>query len=194
VKNQVQVFTFALLASSLVMLSAMPLFNNNAAFAQGYDTYGDSSYSQYPTDDKKYECRTGPFEGFFTSSVEFCKHVKFDDKKRDTKIGPPSPQGPAGVNFINNTNLYFVEGNRVTSNTNIPPPQSNATCDDGDIVIEGGYQTFVNSIQNIRVLIDRPFTNLVDGTLDNRYVVSILGGDTPYQAFAYCFDNPPLRP
>ena len=32
----------------------------------------------YQTDDKKYECRTGPFEGFFVSSVEFCKHVKFD--------------------------------------------------------------------------------------------------------------------
>jgi hypothetical protein len=63
------------------MLSAMPLFNNNAAFAQGYETYGDNSYySQYPTDDKKYECRTGPFEGFFVGSVEFCKHVKFDKK------------------------------------------------------------------------------------------------------------------
>ena len=73
------IFTFGLLASSLVMLSAMPLLNNNrVAMAQGYETYGDSnSYSQYPTDDKKYECRTGPFEGFFVSSVEFCKHVKF---------------------------------------------------------------------------------------------------------------------
>ena len=63
------------------MLSAMPLFNNNVsntvAMAQGYDNYGDSYYSQYPTDDKKYECRTGPFEGFFVSSVEFCKHIKF---------------------------------------------------------------------------------------------------------------------
>ena len=49
--------------------------------AQGYDNYGDS-YSQYPTDDKKYECRTGPFEGFFVSSVEFCKHIKFDDKDK----------------------------------------------------------------------------------------------------------------
>ena len=72
--------------------------------AQGYDTYGDS-YSKYPTDDKKYECRTGPFEGFFVSSVEFCKHVKFNDNKdRDTKVGPqgppgpPGPQGPSGVN------------------------------------------------------------------------------------------------
>ena len=61
-------FTFGLLASSLVMLAVMPLFNNNnsllnTAMAQGYDNYGDSYYSQYPTDDKKYECRTGPAEG-----------------------------------------------------------------------------------------------------------------------------------
>jgi hypothetical protein len=60
--------------------------------AQGYY---DDSYSQYPTDDKKYECRTDLFEGFFVSSVEFCKHIKFDDKKdRDTKTGPQGPQGP----------------------------------------------------------------------------------------------------
>ncbi len=94
------ILTFGLLLSSLVMLSAMPLFNNNntVAMAQGYDNYYGDSYSQYPTDDKKYECRTGPFEGFFVSSVEFCKHVKFDDKKdhRDTKVGPPGPQGPPG--------------------------------------------------------------------------------------------------
>ena len=47
-------------------------------------TYGDSSYSTYQTEDKNYECRTGPFEGFFISRVEFCKHVKFDkDDKKD---------------------------------------------------------------------------------------------------------------
>src|SRR5688500_10970030 len=34
-------------------------------------SYGDT-YSEYKTKDKKYECRTGPFEGFFVSSVEFC--------------------------------------------------------------------------------------------------------------------------
>ncbi len=96
------VFTFVLLASSLVMLSVMPLFNNNnAAMAQGYDNYGDSSYSIYPTEDNKYECQTGPLEGFFVSSVEFCKHVKFDDKRDDdnnrTGIqGPPGPAGPPG--------------------------------------------------------------------------------------------------
>ena len=83
--NNKSVISFGLLLSSLVMLSAIPLFNNNnAAMAQGYN--GDSYYSQYPTDDKKYECRTGPFEGFFVSSVEFCKHIKFDDKKDDRKV------------------------------------------------------------------------------------------------------------
>jgi hypothetical protein len=61
-------------------------------------SYGD--YSEYKTKDKKYECRTGPFEGFFTSSVEFCdaKH-KFKDRDRDNRTGtqgPPGPAGPAG--------------------------------------------------------------------------------------------------
>ena len=102
------VFTFGLLASSLVMFAAMPFLNNNSFFsntamAQGYDAdyYGDSSYSKYPTDDKKYECRTGPLEGFFTSSVEFCKFNIFDkdDRKdiRDNKVGPQGPPGPAGA-------------------------------------------------------------------------------------------------
>ena len=107
-----QLFTFGFLLSSLVMLVLVPFLNNNSflsnpAMAQEYDKYGDSSYSQYPTDDKKYECRTGPFEGFFVSSVEFCKHVKFDkdDRKdnRDNRTGtqgPSGPQGPAGPQGI----------------------------------------------------------------------------------------------
>jgi hypothetical protein len=90
------------------MLSVMPIVNNNnnsifnAAMAQGYDNYGDR-YSKYPTDDKKYECRTGPLEGFFTSSVEFCKHVKFDNDRKDNRDnrtgtqGPPGPPGPPGA-------------------------------------------------------------------------------------------------
>jgi hypothetical protein len=99
------VYTFGLLASSLVMLSIMPVLNqqqnsfSNTALAQEYDKYGDSYYSTYQTDDKKYECRTGPFEGFFVSSVEFCKHIKFDDKRkdfRDNKTGIQGPQGPPG--------------------------------------------------------------------------------------------------
>ena len=108
--NNKSVLSFGLLASSLVMLSAIPLLNsnNNVAMAQGYDIYRENSYySQYPTDEKKYECRTGPFEGFFVSSVEFCKFNKFDDKKDDRKDvnrdnrtgtqGPPGSPGPTGA-------------------------------------------------------------------------------------------------
>jgi len=51
------VFTFGLLASSLVMLAIMPFLNNNnsvsnTAMGQEYDKYGDSYYSTYQTDDK----------------------------------------------------------------------------------------------------------------------------------------------
>ena len=64
----------------------MPFLNHNNSFfnsamAQEYNNYDDNKYSQYPTEENKYECRTGPFEGFFVSSVEFCK-FKFDDRKR----------------------------------------------------------------------------------------------------------------
>jgi hypothetical protein len=103
--NNKSVLSFALLLSSLVMLSAIPIFNNNnAAMAQGYDIYRENSYySQYPTEDKKYECRTGPFEGFFVTSVEFCKFNKFDDRKddrkdsRDNRTGTQGPPGATGA-------------------------------------------------------------------------------------------------
>ena len=51
---------------------------------------------------KKYECRTDPFEGFFTSSVEFfnAKH-KFKDRDRDdNRTGTQGPPGPAGTQGI----------------------------------------------------------------------------------------------
>jgi len=85
------------MAASVIMLLSFAnttnLFSNTVAMAQGSDA--DNSYSSYPTNDKKYECRTGPFEGFFVSSVEFSKHIKFDNKNdRNNKVGP---QGPAGL-------------------------------------------------------------------------------------------------
>jgi hypothetical protein len=101
------------------MLAATPIVSLNGvskASAQGYDNYNyysDDSYSQYPTDDKKYECRTGPFEGFFVSSVEFCKHIKFDkdDRKdnRDNKTGPAGPRGPPGPSAASNDTQIICE-------------------------------------------------------------------------------------
>jgi hypothetical protein len=78
-----------LLMTSLIML--VPFGSTtiypNPAMAQ-YDNYEDDRYNEYPIDDKTYECRTGPFEGFFVSSVEFCKHIKFDDKddRKDNRV------------------------------------------------------------------------------------------------------------
>jgi hypothetical protein len=155
------------------MLVIMPFLNQNNSFlnvmGQEYDKYGDSSYSQYPTDDKKYECRTGPFEGFFVSSVEFCKHIKFDDRKdnRDNRNnnetgtqGPVGPQGPPGINgttgatgatgpqgppgitqLINGSNIYTVV-DLDRGNTTIVDPlflSGNPECDPEDFPLTGGY-------------------------------------------------------
>ena len=182
------ILTFGFLLSSLVMLSAIPLLNNNTvAMAQEYGKYGDSHYSQYPTDDKKYECRTGPFEGFFVGSVEFCKHIKFDkdndrkDNNRTGTQGPPGPAGPqgiqglpgstgapgatgatgatgqAGITTLNDTNLYTNSSFNFVSNG-----EQNftiATCDEGDALIHGGYQVFARDPINfnINVLAAVPF-------------------------------------
>ena len=95
-------FSLFLFIGSLIMLVPFTSINFSNVKAQEYGSYDDdydNSYSTYPTDDKKYECRTGPAEGFFVSSVEFCKHIKFDDRKdhaRDNQTGTQSPPGPPG--------------------------------------------------------------------------------------------------
>jgi hypothetical protein len=207
--------TFGVLITSLVMLAVTPLFNNNAAIAQGYDNYGDS-YSQYPTDDKKYECRTGPFEGFFVGSVEFCKHLKFDkdDRKDNNRTGPPGPAGPAGsqgiqglpgstgatgpagITTLNSTNVYFVQN----STTSVPPATSTLTiavCDPGDFVLNGGFNFFGSQRNNneiISIFADQPF---VDNILGEGWgAIATINGNTSsisLNVFADCFDNPPAH-
>ena len=155
------------------MLSAMPLFNNNnAAMAQGYDNnyYGDSnSYSQYPTDDKKYECRTGPLEGFFVSSVEFCKHVKFDDDKNRKDHNRDSGTGPAGsgnnnstlvntFNCINNNNININTDNNSSSSSGLQPIQDaiaqglNGTLDELSLNKTIVNLCFINDNDNITIV------------------------------------------
>jgi hypothetical protein len=71
-------------------------YDRQQSYNNGYDkspyfmdSYGDR-YNDHQDKINKYECRTGPFEGFFVSSVEFCdgKH-KFNDDNQ-VKIFPPS--------------------------------------------------------------------------------------------------------
>jgi hypothetical protein len=90
----------------LVPFTSTTYLFSNTAMAQGYNDNnynnyygGNDVYSKYPTEVNKYECRTGPFEGFFVSSVEFCKFTKFDDKddnKKDNNNNKTSQPGPAG--------------------------------------------------------------------------------------------------
>ena len=181
--------TFVLLASTLVMLSAMPLFNNNnAAMAQGYDNnyYGDSnSYSQYPTDDKKYECRTGPLEGFFVSSVEFCKHVKFDDDKNRKDHDRDSRTGPAGsgnnnstlvntFNCINNNNININTDNNSSSSSGLQPIQ--------DAIVQGLNGT-LDELSLNKTIINLCFIN------DNDNITIVDGGNEtePDLACEECF-------
>jgi hypothetical protein len=179
--------------------------------AQGYDNYGDS-YSQYPTDDKKYECRTGPFEGFFVSSVEFCKHVKFDDNKKDrdsNRIGPQGPpgskgdtgatgpqgiqgiqgpigpngtQGLQGPNQINSTSIYSVVGN-FSSTAPDGSALSIAMCNLGDTVLSGSY--LLNNAADA--------TSVSDFALPTQDGWASLATGTVFaavQTIAQCFDNP----
>jgi hypothetical protein len=268
------------------MLAAMPVLNqqngfSNTAMAQEYDDYyyGDNSYSTYATEENKYECQKGPLEGFFVSSVEFCKFNKFDkdDIKRDNNqtgtqgppgptgaTGPPGPagpqgpqgppgpaggqpdpqgpsgppgvpgpqgergltgltgptgpastvpgpqgpmgfngtQGPAGPNQINSTNLYLKVGNLVTSNLGSTVNErviSRATCDSGDIVIEGGYEISPLGAGSVPpfIIINGPTPTPSNPNIteeDQEYLVMGYGGGVTIQAYAFCFDNPPLRP
>ena len=233
--------------SSLVMLSAMPIVNNNnsilnAVMAQGYYNYGDS-YSQYPTDDKKYECRTGPLEGFFVSSVEFCKFNKFDkdDDRKDSREnrtgtqGPPGPQGPPGLNgtqgppgpagpagptgatgpqgeqgergltgatgptgmtgpaaVISNSSFYKTQG-EVEPLPSVDPASrtATATCDSGDIAIEGNF--FITQTEPqipMDYLITEYFTTNEEF---NEYTAKIEGVGATLETQALCLDLPPLH-
>ena len=168
----------------------------------------------YPTDNKKYECRTGPFEGFFVGSVEFCK-FKFIDKvdNRDNSTGtqgPPGPQGPPGAtgatgatgpqgppgatgpqspNQINSTSIYTVQGN-LSSTITTGSASAPARCDPGDTVLSGSY----SAVGSNRT------TSIQDNALPTQdgWITSALGPTTAIDAvniitFAQCFDNPPTH-
>jgi hypothetical protein len=124
-----------ILTSTLIILVPFTSINFSNVKAQEYgtfdDDYDDDRYSKYPTEVNKYECRTGPFEGFYVSSVEFCKHVKFDNDKerkdiRDNKTGTQGPQGPPGVNGTNGaTGATGPQGppGPAGANSTVPGPQ-----------------------------------------------------------------------
>jgi hypothetical protein len=205
-----KILYFGLFLIGSLLMSALTLNVNllSNAMAQEYDDYyGDSYYTAYPTDDKKYECRTGPFEGFFVSSVEFCKHVKFDNDRKDNRDnrtgtqGPPGPagpqgiQGPIGITPLNSSNIYRVDN----SSTSAPLSnftQASATCDPSDFTIDGGYNLFGSDIKDddsLITFIDQPRDVPFGGGWST--VITNIGNTSTVtlNVIAYCFDNPPFR-
>jgi hypothetical protein len=188
--------------------------------AQGY--YGDSSsYSQYPTDDKKYECRTGPAEGFFVSSVEFCK-FKFDNDRDDRKDnnrtgtqGPPGPAGPqgiqgiqgppgstgtpgaTGITFLNGTNLYRLVANSTIAGPDDASITSFAECDIGDAPVNGlsSYFPVANSNGTLSYTGTNVFLILVSNALPTGYITTVTDPAEfdEVQSLVTCFDNPPAH-
>src|SRR5688572_33509234 len=80
-KSVITHLSLILMMGALIILVPITSINFPNVKAQEYGAYDDDSYSTYPTEINKYECQTGPFEGFFVSSVEFCKFNKFDIEK-----------------------------------------------------------------------------------------------------------------
>ena len=92
--------------------------------------YNDK-YNKYPTKENNYECRTGPFEGFFVSSVEFCKSDNrkdngYDDNDKNIQIFPANKVAELGDRWWQ----WIVSLNNVTD----PNPfteTGQASCDVG---------------------------------------------------------------
>ena len=180
-------FTSLFLMGSLIILAATPtvyVFSN--VLAQEYHKYGDSSYSKYPNEDKKYECQKGPFEGFFVSSVEFCKRAAPIVDRGENGIGgnetegPQGPQGPARL-----LSIYTIFGPVVSSLT-VERSSSIATCASGDTVLSGSYRLNQNGAYPL-IVEDRalPGQNGWETTIQRN-----VGSNYVFNTFAQCLNNP----
>jgi hypothetical protein len=95
-------------------------------------------------------------------------------------------------------------GETLDSGVNPQPLISNATCDTGDVVIEGGYETAVASTNPPPFILGHgPLpnpSNIVPsyaGLNSSAYYTAMIvggGGEVEFRTYADCFDNPPLRP
>ena len=198
-------------------------YDNNYNYDDKKISYSDSyedmkKYSTYPTNDKKYVCQTGQFQGFFVESVKFCKLTIPQGPSGPTgatgATGPEGPQGiqgihgltgatgatwPEGITTLNSTNLYSIVSFNFVLNGQAN--STGASCDDGDALLNGGYSGSTSEPFNskINVLFEgRAFSS---STLDfnDAYGVAITysnatGTIALLLAGAQCFDHPSLRP
>jgi hypothetical protein len=121
-----------------------------------------------------------PIEGFFVESLEFCK--------LNIPAGPQGPEGPAGQ--IDFTNTYLVVGTGASTGETPSRAFSVASCDPGDIVLEGGggvASFFDEGLGNVFLLIREPINE------GNGYRVGGVAANTEFDSNAICIDNPPIH-
>jgi hypothetical protein len=89
---------------------------------------------------------------------------------------------------LNSTNVYRVPG--IPGSTALGV--GFATCFPGDVLIDGGFTVTRGTTSPWFVQFDRPAGN----PIPNSYEVFLQSNnpDLEWDVFAYCFDNPPLRP
>ena len=177
------------------MLAVLPFLNNNSFFntamGQGnggdYSSYSrdnsyDNTYSKYPTKDKKIACKTGQFEGFFVSSVEFCK-LKIAQGPEGAQ-GPQGEQGPPGITqSFNSSNVYLV-----TNSSNVGTSgQVTALCQPGDFVLTGGYSFSGNVIPELVISHNHPIISPIGAG----WIATLQfgPGNNILSVYALCFDT-----
>ena len=152
------------------------------------DSYGDGDsyrddgmYSKYPTKDKKFVCKEGPFEGFFVVNLEFC----------DVEL----PQGPS---TINPTNVYTNVGETNDRIFTRDFGSAVANCDPGDTALSGSFEVGQIGSPEPGLLPAIPLLissePLATHTGWNITVFGINSGNGFVTPDVECFDNPPLRP
>jgi hypothetical protein len=180
------------------------------------NSYEDmKTYSTYPTKDKKYVCQTGQFKGFFVESVEFCKLKIVQGPQGPAgpqglqgiqgiqgPIGPTGTQGPQGLqgipgvngtqgppgpNAILPANIYHVFGNSAVTNSSSTIGISNAQCNPGDVILEGGYSLQALSPATTISMSDFFAVPSDDGT---GFVAFIIAPNVSLSTTAVCFNNP----
>jgi hypothetical protein len=171
-------------------------------------------YSKYPTKDKKFVCKEGPFKGFFVVKPKFCDII--------LPIGPPGPpgvngtqgpigppgingtQGPPGVNgtqgiqgppgpsTINTTNVYTKVGIPDREIFTNDYGSSVAVCDLGDTALSGSFVTTFVGGQGTHpaIVSSKPLAN---ETGWNATALQNTSGQGTVTADVVCFDNPPAH-
>jgi hypothetical protein len=191
------------LLMSLVVGTGFAISGNTVS-AQNYEydnNYSDNKYSKYQTQDKPYECQRGPFEGFYVSSVEFCKPN--DDRHGDKDDFRHGDKDDDFKRF--DFNFYVVTGEPSSESFGgAATLDSTAECDAGDEVTGGGFD--LDSTPDTTA----PPTNTGDADVTTSIPVENINGagegwnaiaqveaqnslEYTLTAYAVCFDKKPFQ-